>query len=171
MALALTGCGPKGNQPNIELIQDMMDQPAVKAQKADDTWGDGMSARVPPANTQPIGFKPYKYATDIDAAIRENKNPIAGDFSDEVLLVGQNHYNTNCMVCHGAAGDGNGPVKAKYPLPIPSLKSDKIRGWVDANIYHVIVMGQGTMGPYGANVPDEARWPVVNYIRHLQKQQ
>lgn len=169
-ALALSGCGPKGNQPNVELIQDMMEQESVKAQEADETWGDGMSARVPPGNTQPIGFKPYRYANDIDAAIRDNKNPIAGDMADEVLLTGQNYYNTNCMVCHGINADGNGPIKAKYPLPIPSLKSDKMKNWNDANIYHVIVMGQGTMGPYGAMVHEKVRWQVVNYIRHLQKQ-
>lgn len=169
-AIALSGCGPRGNSPNVELIQDMMEQPAVKAQKADDTWGDGMSTRVPPEHTQPIGFKPYRWPTDIDAAVRENKNPMAGDFSDEILLTGQNYYNTNCMVCHGVKADGNGPIKAKYPLPIPSLQSDKIKGWPDAHVYHVITMGQGTMGPYASMVPEKVRWQLVNYIRHLQKQ-
>lgn len=30
LGLFLWGCGPSGNKPNVELIQDMMDQPAVK---------------------------------------------------------------------------------------------------------------------------------------------
>lgn len=173
LAFGLTGCGPSGNSPNVELIQNMMDQQALKAQRPEDFFGDGMSQRVPPANTEPVGFIPYKWPTDIAAAVKENKNPIAGDLSDEVLLVGQNHYNTNCMVCHGVKGDGQGFLwtSKKYPLPIPSLKSDKVRTWTDANIYHVITMGQGVMGPYASHVPAKYRWQVVNYIRHLQNEQ
>lgn len=167
--LALGACGPRGNKPNVELIQDMMVQPAVQPQGQDNTYGDEMGARQPPEHTQPIGFTPYKYARDLEAALRENKNPLAGNFSDEVLLIGQNQFNTNCMICHGVAGHGDGPLKSKYPLPIPSLTSDKVKGWADANIYHVITVGQGTMGPYASMVPEKVRWQLVQYIRQLQK--
>jgi mono/diheme cytochrome c family protein len=170
MALVVVSCGPRGNEPNVELIQDMMDQPAVKGQKYDDWFKDGISNLTPPEHTQPVGFVPYKYATDINAAIKENKNPLAGEMDAETLMVGQKFYNTNCLICHGQTGKGDGPIKAKYPLPIPSLMSDKIRGWNDANIYHVITMGQGTMGPYASHIPQAYRWQVVNYIRHLQKE-
>lgn len=169
--LALNACGPSGNSPNVELIQDMMEQAAVKPQEHDDTFADGISERVPPANTQPVGFIPYKYSTDVEAAVRENKNPLAGDMSDDVLLTGQNYYNTNCLICHGVKADGNGPLKPKYPLPIPTLKSDKVKNWPDAHVYHVITVGQGLMGPYASMVPAKYRWQLVNYIRHLQKEQ
>ncbi|MBX2993456.1 MAG: cytochrome c [Bdellovibrionaceae bacterium] len=168
-SLALTACGPSGNNPNVELIQDMMEQPAVKGQRYDPWFKNGISALVPPEHTQPVGFTPYKYGTDIQAAIRENKNPLAGNMEAETLMVGQKYFNTNCMICHGQHGRGDGPIAKKYPLPIPSLMSDKIRGWNDANIYHVITMGQGTMGPYASHIPQAYRWQVVNYIRYLQK--
>lgn len=170
LMLGLIGaCGPKGDEPNVELIQDMMDQPALKAQEQESFFADGIGMRVPPSNTVPVGHERYRFEKDPEAAGRELKNPLANNFSDEVLLTGQNYFNINCMVCHGAGGRGDGPIKPKYPLPIPSLVSDKIRGWPDGKIYHVIVMGQGTMGPYRSHVPAEYRWQVVNYIRHLQK--
>jgi len=167
--MVLTACGPRGNKPNVELIQDMMDQEAIQAQGYDPFFKDGISALVPAEHTQPVGFIPYKYASDLMAAIRENKNPLAGQMDEETLMVGQKYYITNCMVCHGQSGKGDGPVSKKYPLPMPSLLSDKIRGWNDANIYHVITMGQGTMGPYASHIPQADRWQVVNYIRYLQK--
>jgi mono/diheme cytochrome c family protein len=163
------GCGPSGNKPNVELIQDMMEQPAVKAQEYDDFFVNGVSSLVPPEHTQPVGKKPYPYANDINKALANLKNPIAGDLSKPVLLIGQKFYNTNCLVCHGEKGLGDGPLKAKYPLPIPSLLSEKVRGWSDANIYHVISAGQGVMGSYASHIPEQYRWQLVNYIRYMQK--
>lgn len=163
------GCGPSGNKPNVEIIQDMMEQPAVKAQKQDDFFANGISSLVPPEHTQPVGKKPYPFGADIAKALTQLKNPIAGDLSETVLLTGQKYYNTQCMVCHGAKGLGDGALKAKYPLPIPSLVSDKIKSWPDAHIFHVITVGQGVMGAYGSHVPENVRWQLVNYIRHLQK--
>jgi mono/diheme cytochrome c family protein len=166
---AVTGCGPSGNKPNVEIIQDMMIQESLKAQEYDEYFKGGISAQVPPEHTQPVGFTPYKWGMDVNAAIKENKNPMAGDMSPEVLMKGQKFYETNCQVCHGAGGLGDGAIKASYPLPIPSLMSDKIRTMPDAGIFHIITMGQGVMGPYASHVPQQYRWQVVNYIRMLQK--
>lgn len=126
-ALFVSACGPKGNQPNVELIQDMMEQPAVKAQAFDDFSTNGISSRVPPSNSVPVGFVPYKYERDPEAAGRELQNPFAGKMDDSILLEGQKYYQTNCTVCHGAGGLGDGPIKPVFPMPIPSLTSDKVR--------------------------------------------
>lgn len=170
LSLALAACTKDHSRPNVELIQDMMEQDAVKAQRFDDFSPNGISARVPPEHTVPVGQKVYRYAKDLEGAIKENKNPLAGSRDPEVLMTGQNFYNTNCMICHGVSGNGDGPIKKSYPLPIPSLLTDKIRGWPDAHVYHVITSGQGTMGPYGSHIPAQYRWQVVQYIRHLQSE-
>lgn len=170
--VSMNACGPKGNEPNVEIIQGMMESPANKPQEYDDYFKDRPSAaRVPPENTIPVGFKPYKWGSNFDLASKENKNPLAGEFSESVLKVGQNYYEVHCGVCHGMQGKGDGPVAAKMPLKPPTLLSDKIKGWTDGGIYHVITKGQGTMGPYAAHIPQKYRWQVVNYIRQLQKAQ
>ena len=165
----LSGCGPKGNEPNIEIIQDMMVGPQVKAQRSEDFFADGLGMRMPPPNTRPVGFKPYKFAMNIDAVDKELKNPFAGEKSQVVLSTGQKYFETYCMVCHGAGGKGDGPISKKYPLPIPALISDKVKGWSDGRIYHTVTVGQGTMGSYAAQVPQKYRWQLVQYVRHLQK--
>ena len=167
--LALSGCGPRGNEPNIELMQDMMVQSAIKAQRYDESFKNGISQQVPPEHTVPVGFTAYKYGFNADQADKELKNPLSGQMSPEVLNVGQKLYETNCMSCHGMKGLGDGPVSLKYPLKIPALVSDKLKAWSDGRIYHTITMGQGVMGPYASHVPQASRWQVVNYIRTLQK--
>lgn len=168
-ALGLSACGGKSSQTNIELIQDMMDQKAVKAQEYDDFFEDKAGgARVPPEHTKPVGFEHYKYASDYEGAKR-NQNPFLGDMSPEVLMVGQRHYQVHCSVCHGEYLNGDGSIAPKFPLKIPALNSEKIRGWADGEIYHVITVGQGVMGSYRSHIPQDQRWQVVNYIRYLQK--
>jgi mono/diheme cytochrome c family protein len=165
----LTACDP--SKPNIELIQDQMEQESVKAQEYDDFFADHAGgARVPPEHTKPIGFKHYAYAKDAEGAAR-NPNPLAGNVSSDVLLTGQKFYETHCMVCHGMdlKAQSDLALSGKYPLKIPALDSDKIKGWSDGQIYHVITVGQGVMGPYASHIPQSARWQVVNYIRYLQK--
>ncbi len=167
----LTACSFDKSKPNIELIQDFMESPALKAQEYDATAPNNSAMRLPPDNTVPRGFKPYAFAKDYEGALKQ-VNPLAGDMSESVLNVGMKYYNTNCMVCHGTHGEGSekSSVSQLMALKPPTLLSDKIRNWSDGNIFHVVTMGQGVMGPYASHIPARYRWQVVNYIRHLQKQ-
>ncbi|NUN07158.1 MAG: cytochrome c [Bdellovibrio sp.] len=173
-AMALSSCGPRGNKPNVEIIQDMMESPAIKAQEYEEEAPHHRGMRVPPEGTAPVGFEPYKYATDLDGASKSLKNPLIGKMDEETLLVGQKFYETNCALCHGYKGEGavvaNASVTAKMALKPPPVVSDKVKGWTDGHLYHVITMGQGVMGPYASHIPQKYRWQVVNYIRFLEKQ-
>ncbi len=167
---SLTGCkNPK--EPNVELIQDMMESPAIKPQEYDASSPNHSGMRVPPEGTQPVGFVPYRYEQDVEGATK-NKNPMAGDFSETILKPGLKYYVTNCTVCHGESGEGGEkmPVAEKMALKPPSLTSAKINAWTDGQLYHVITVGQGLMGPYASHIPQKYRWQVVNYIRTLQKE-
>ncbi|MBC7419461.1 MAG: cytochrome c [Bdellovibrio sp.] len=167
---ALTSCTDH-SKPNIELIQDMMESPAIKPQEYDESSPNHSGMRVPPEGTQPIGFTPYRYAKDF-AGAAGNKNPMSGDFSEDNLKVGLKFYVTNCALCHGEHGQGGEKllIGEKMAVKPPSLLSAKIQGWKDGEIYHVITMGQGVMGPYASHIPQAYRWQVVNYIRTLQKE-
>lgn len=167
VAATLVGCGG-GDKPNIELIQDFMESPALKAQEADETAPNGIGNRVPPSNTVPVGFKPYAHKGDL-AGADKMINPFADSTDSAVVMKGQKVYETHCMVCHGQKGKGDGPVSVKMALKPPSVLSDKVKGWTDGHIYHVITEGQGLMNPYAAHVPQDVRWQLVNYIRFLQK--
>lgn len=173
--LILAGC-TDNSQPNVELIQDFMESPALKAQEYDKDGPNQGSMRLPPEGTVPVGFVPYKYGIgDVEQASRELKNPFAGDMSEDVLKVGQKFYNTNCTLCHGNHGLGGEAEKISISgamaLKPPSLLSEKVLGWTDGHMYHVITMGQGLMGPYASHIPQEYRWQVVNYVRYLQNAQ
>ena len=156
--------------PNIELIQDMMDQPSLKAQDYEPSNPTKGSSRLPPEGTVPVGYTPYKYAGNAAEATAKLKNPFAGNTTVEALELGRRKYDIYCAVCHGYGGAGDGTVAPKMALKPPSLLSDKIRTMNDAGIYHIVTDGQGVMSSYMYQMVNENdRWAVVNYVRSLQK--
>ena len=170
-ALSLSACGAGKDKTQVELIQDMYESPAIKAQEYDEASPNHSGMRVPAEHTVPVGFTPYKYKGDIEGGSKQ-PNPLAGNMTPDVLKVGQKYFETNCAVCHGQVGAGNpdSNVVKNMALKPPSIMTDKIKGWPDGHIYHVITEGQGVMGPYASHIPQAYRWQVVNYIRFLQKE-
>ena len=170
--LPLVSC-TKGmhKEPNVELIQDMMQQMPLKAQDAELTDANKGSVRLPPQGTVPKGYVPYPYHLDLAAAEKGLKNPIAGDFSPAVLQQGQKKYEVYCAVCHGVHGGGDGPVSVKMAVKPPALATDPtMQAYNDARIFHTISDGKGVMSAYAFQLANERdRWAVVNYVRNLQK--
>ncbi len=168
--LFLLACNAGPNKTNVELVQDMMDQISVKAQDWDSESKDQSTAMLPPENSVARGKAPYKYTTDPLGAESHLKNPLANDMSADILKLGKTNYEIYCMVCHGEAGGGDGPVAEKMALRPPALVTDKVKGFKDGRIFHIITAGQGVMGSYASQITDKnKRWAIVNYIRTLQK--
>ena len=176
-AVLLAGCtGNSGRptlnkEPNVELIQDMMDQPALKPQDYEPGNPLQGASRLPPQHTVPVGYKPYPYHQDPTGAAKNLKNPLAGDTSPEVLSLGRAKFDIYCAVCHGHQGKGDGPVAPKMALKPPTLHSSRVVSDLnDAGVYHIITDGQGVMASYAYQlVQEKDRWAIVNYIRSLQK--
>lgn len=167
--MGLTGCSDP-TRPNVEVIQDMMVQPAIKAQDVDPHTGkSGM--RVPPEGTAAINREVYLYKGNPEMAAQKLSNPYATP-SAEIIKLGEKHYKNFCMVCHGDVGKGDGPVADKFQgVKPPSLLTPKVRGMKDGQIFHIITEGQGVMGTYINHMPfSKDRWAVVSYVRKLQKE-
>ena len=95
--------------------------------------------------------------------------------TSESLNRGKVVYETYCLVCHGAAGYGDGPISSAVGgafFGIPALVAVDARRRSDGYIYSVLTsaqaMGRGLMPRYGDRVRGSDRWDVVNYIRTLQ---
>jgi mono/diheme cytochrome c family protein len=93
------------------------------------------------------------------------------EITPALLNRGQERFNINCAVCHGATGSGNG-VTSKYGFNgIANYHDEKYVKMDDGQIFDTITNGKNTMLPYGANITVNDRWAIVAYIRVLQKAQ
>src|SRR5665213_3102173 len=164
----LSGCNGGPNKPNIELITNMMDQPAIKSQGWDHE-DDQVQMRMPPDHTISRGNPPYAYATD-PAGAEKQPNPLAGNMSAETLTLGHKTFDIYCALCHGAEGRGDGRIAEKMAVKPRNLMSDEAKAYTDGRIFFAITAGKGVMGSYASQITDaNRRWAVVNYVRTLQK--
>lgn len=90
------------------------------------------------------------------------------------LALGDTMFHRHCMVCHGTAGKGDGPIvqtdpaQAKYPLRPPDLTAPLTVARSDGYLYGIIWVGRGLMPAYGPRTTHMERWAIVNYVRRLQ---
>jgi mono/diheme cytochrome c family protein len=168
--MGLSGCSGKTDVPNVEVIQDMMEQPALKAQDFSPQDREKSGQRLPPEGTAAMNREVYLYKGNPEGAANGLQNPNK-EVNPELLALGEKHFKNYCYVCHGEQGKGDGPVAAKFQgIKPPSLLSEKVRGMKDGMIFHIITEGQGVMGSYINQMPwAKDRWAVVTYVRKLQK--
>jgi len=190
----LRGC--KTKRPPIEIFPDMVRQPKVKAQVPSSFFADGRGSREPIAGTVPLGYhepvKPTEASRDIVSAPYEvvvfsGKEGYANTGREgsstnwgtglpftptlATLKRGQERYQIQCAVCHGATGAGNG-IATKYGLVgVANLNQQRLRDMTDGEIYNTIANGKNTMLGYGGVIQVPDRWAIVAYIRALQRSQ
>jgi mono/diheme cytochrome c family protein len=86
------------------------------------------------------------------------------------IAAGETLYLENCLPCHGATGDGDGPVGRTLNPPPADLTLHTQPGvHPDGRLYNWITNGfQGSVMPaFKDKLSDEERWHLVNYIRTL----
>jgi caa(3)-type oxidase subunit IV len=88
--------------------------------------------------------------------------------SPELVDAGKTLFATNCVTCHGAAGEGNGPAAAGLnPKPRNFTLAE---GWKNgrkaSQIFGTLAKGLNAM-PAFATLSVDDRWSLVHYVRTL----
>lgn len=191
--------GQRSTGSPIELFPDMVRQPKVRAQAPLGFFADSRGSRVPVAGTVPIGYempKPQTVANPGTLPAPSGPEGKAGisfsvgtDYMNtgkmganwgtgiplpvtrELMERGQQRFNINCAVCHGAAAAGNGITKQYGLTTVVTLQDERIRNMADGEIFNTITNGKNTMMSYGPNVMVNDRWAIIAYLRALQRSQ
>jgi mono/diheme cytochrome c family protein len=128
---------------------------------------------IQPAS-QPM-YHPLPVATDAipveGAAYSYNlgvpPNPITADQTS--IQRGAELFQINCVVCHGIAGKGDGPIASKLQNKPFDLTSFPIHSFTDGGIFFVISTGvPGKMPALNENLTVRERWDIVNFVRTLK---
>jgi mono/diheme cytochrome c family protein len=97
-------------------------------------------------------------------------NPI--DFSDESVAIGGRDYSTNCAVCHGETGEGDGPSAAGLDPRPANLHESHVQDLSDGALFHIITHGvpNTAMPAWEEQLTEDERWHLVNFIRSFIKE-
>ena len=98
--------------------------------------------------------------------IRIYKTPI----TPVSLANGKKIYETNCLVCHGVKGDGDGPLAVHFEPSPAVLSNPELTGDANTTAYdnfEVITVGIANTAMIGwtAELSDQQIWDVTYYIR------
>jgi mono/diheme cytochrome c family protein len=156
-------------KPNWILPTQMAVSPAYKTQSLNPVLPRGVTMQPPVAGTVARGERVFRYAAT-DAERQRAGRELTNSFkaSAETLARGQQLYETFCLVCHGASGQGDGTVIPKFPNP-PSFSTSKSKELSDGEMFHIITLGRNDMPSFAAQLSWEDCWQVITYIRSLQE--
>jgi mono/diheme cytochrome c family protein len=86
------------------------------------------------------------------------------------LASGKKTYGTDCAMCHGKAGAGDGDLATDMKLKLKDYRDpESLKGMNDGEIYAVIDKGKGQMSGEEGRLKPAQIWDVVNYVRSLGK--
>ena len=121
--------------------------------------------------------------------------PDAGDVtspfpsSQATIQRGADLFSVNCSVCHGAGGEGDGPMQAKleesgYSGTVANLTTGATPNRPDGEVFFIIthgwvvtLMGMGMsedaasqflMPPFKQLISEDDRWMIVHYLRSIE---
>ncbi|MGB9072116.1 MAG: cytochrome c [Terriglobales bacterium] len=102
----------------------------------------------------------------IPVAAARQTNPVKP--TPESIEAGKKIYSYDCLMCHGALGDGKtGPAKE---IKIPDITNPALlKDHTDGELFYVIKNGRGDMPLEGDRVKPDQIWDLVNYVRSLAK--
>jgi mono/diheme cytochrome c family protein len=151
--------------PTVIPMVHMLEQPRLDPQEPDAFFSDGSGMRVPVEGTVSRISVPYTVKDEESAAALGNPVPR----TDAVLSRGRRLFNDHCSVCHGILGDGKTTLTAAYEAKPANLISQSIAGLPDGSMYHVVMEGKNSMPSYAADLSQDERWEVLQYVRVLQR--
>ena len=170
VALATVGLGGC-----TEIENAMASVPILNFMRESPSFDPNEPPRPAPANAVPLEspgelWEPQVEPTEANLTAWGGSltNPLP--MSESVLERGARVYQTNCAVCHGVTGVGDGPVVGQGKLPFATnLLLPTTVNRTDGYLYAIVRLGRGLMPSY-RRIPPQDRWAVVNYVRHLQQE-
>ncbi len=151
---SLNACEINSSNTKIQYMPDMADAPTVKAQE---------NYLEPPLHSVPTNG--VLYPDTIEEAEKVLKNPYPP--SEQIIADGKKLYETVCVACHGAKGNGENALGPKMPKATDITTAD-YKARTDGFYFYRITFGAANMPSYGHATSAHERWKIVHYLRTLQ---
>lgn len=87
----------------------------------------------------------------------------------ESLALGKRFYGTDCEMCHGKDGAGDGNLAVELKLKLKDLRDLSAKEMTDEEMYKFILKGKTPMLGREGRLNEQETWDVVNYVRSLAK--
>lgn len=93
------------------------------------------------------------------------KNPL--EFNKDTIAMGKKVFETQCFVCHGSGGKGDGLAASGLGKPLPDFTSVAMWNQTDGELFWKLTNGNAPMPTFGPILPETERWATINFLRSL----
>jgi mono/diheme cytochrome c family protein len=97
----------------------------------------------------------------------KSANPVKA--TPQSLALGKKFYGTDCELCHGKEGAGDGETAVELKMNAKDLQDPAVQGMSDEQMYKIISKGRKPMLGEEGRLDEQEIWTVVNYVRSLAK--
>lgn len=97
---------------------------------------------------------------------KNRKNPV--EPTEESRALGKKLFSTQCKMCHGEGGRGDGDLAAEMNLKMPNFTdAETQKKRTDGELFYILSKGHGEMPGQGTRMRGENKWSIINYLRTL----
>jgi mono/diheme cytochrome c family protein len=115
----------------------------------------------PPAPVGPAVLNPHYAISDEDKA---RKNPVP--FTEGSVERGRKLFASQCAMCHGVTGDGQGEVAKDMNVALPDFtKPATLQRRTDGELFKILSLGNEAMPPQDKRMSEIHRWQIINFLR------
>ena len=166
------------HQTRIQVVYDMDSQFSYKPQSQNGFFADGRAGAQPAGRHRgpgPCCARTTSSRPAAPTATRSSSTRSPCALTPAVMARGRERYGIFCAPCHGASGNGGGPVHARALAlaegtwtPPTDLAGATVVERPAGHIYNTIKNGVRNMPAYGSQIDVADRWAIVAYVRALQ---
>jgi len=151
---------PQANPPQQTAPAQAAPAPAAPAQAA--------PTQAAPAQPAPAQNAPAPTAHAYKPTAEDAARPNPMKFTENSVKRGKRVYVTQCAMCHGDAGAGDGDVAKDMGAKPPDFtNAATLKDRTDGELFAIIGAGNGLMPAQGERMKDYHKWDVINYLRSL----
>jgi len=99
-------------------------------------------------------------------AYSDTYNDPTEDYTAESIARGQATFAANCTGCHGAGGEGSGPMAKDLKVPPADLTAPHVGTHTIGDIFHWLTFGgqSGVMPAFADQLQPDDRWDLINFL-------
>ncbi len=168
--LMLISCDRHRNMPGYDFMPDMVYSQAFDAYSENPVFRDSSTNQMPVYGTMPREQVAFRYTVFPENRLLAGQTLLSRDaMVMRHVFEGKKLFTTFCSNCHGESGKGDGYLITSKKLPatvkVGDLTQERLVNSSRGELFHVVTVGYGLMGSYGAILSEKDRWKIIEYIK------
>ena len=161
-------CDRHRDMPGWDFMPDMIYSQAFETYTENPVFPDSMTQQLPVYGTMPKDMAAFRYTVLPENRLLAGQTLLSTEqMAMKHVFEGKKLFTTFCSNCHGESGKGDGflVTSGKLPVKVGDLTDERLVNAARGDMFHVITVGYGLMGSYGAILSERDRWKIVEYVK------